>query len=580
MMSTLDCHLAGRTLILVSNREPYEHLAARESVPTVRRPAGGLVSALDPTMRRTHGVWVAWGSGSGDRDAADAAGRLMVPPEEPAYTLRRVWLDDADVEGYYLGFANTALWPLCHMLVQHYQYRADHWERYLAVNRRFAEAAAEEARRAPGEPVVWVQDYHFALAPAMLRDRLAADGADRPAFIHQFWHIPFPPPDILRLLPYAVHEAVVRGLLGNDLIEFHTDRYAVNFLDCVAAFVPEAQVCRDERRVVIDGRTVHVGAFPISIDVERYESLASSPEGTSRAEELRRRYAERDCQLGVSVDRIDYTKGIPERLRALDHLWADAPELRGCLTFLLVATPSRSELPSYRALEEEVVDLVKEINARWGTPDWTPIVLVKESVDADKLASIYRAADVCLVSSLQDGMNLVAKEFIACNVDEHGVLVLSRFTGAAEEIEGAVLINPFNVDGFVDGLRNALTMPAAERRRRMHAMREQLHAATIFDWLETILARVHELAPPVDTSDRGNGGGVREVDSPSLRPNVDTPRGAGTRVRLQLPIPVVHADRPAPDAGRPRPLDPPLGAPITPPVPPPPHADDRVAGVM
>ena len=567
MMSSLDRHLAGRTLILVSNREPYEHLAGNgggvlptgkpAGAPRVRRPAGGLVSALDPTMRRTHGTWVAWGSGTADRDVADEDGRLMVPPEEPAYALRRVWLDDADVEGYYLGFANTALWPLCHMLVQHYRYRADHWERYLAVNRRFAEAAADEARRAPGDPVIWVQDYHFALAPAMLRDRLAAEQDGRPAFIHQFWHIPFPPPDILHLLPFAVHEAVVRGLLGNDLIEFHTDRYAVNFLDCVAAFVPEARVDRDGRRVTLDGRTVHVGAFPISLDVERYESLARSPEGAARAEELRRRYSERGCQLGVCVDRIDYTKGIPERLRALDHLWADAPELRGCLTFLFVATPSRSELTSYRELEQEVVDLVKDINARYGTPDWTPIVLVKENVDADMLASIYRAGDVCLVSSLQDGMNLVAKEFIACNVDEHGVLVLSRFTGAAEEIEGAVLINPFNVDGFVDGLRNALTMPCAERTRRMHAMREQLHGATIFDWLESVLARVDELAPPAA---RGDESRARAENSASIRTNRPA---RGTDVEVPAPAASPPADLPAPEASRELP---------------PPRAEDRIAG--
>jgi trehalose-6-phosphate synthase len=312
MMSSLDDCLAGRTLILVSNREPYEHLAPSPtgSEPgRVRRPAGGLVSALDPTMRRTHGTWVAWGSGPGDRAAADADGRLMVPPEDPAYTLRRVWLDEADVDGYYLGFANSALWPLCHLLVQHYDYRAEYWERYMAVNRRFAAAAADEVRRAAGEPVVWVQDYHFALAPAMLRRELEEGAGGAAAFIHQFWHIPFPPPDILHLLPFAVYEAVVRGMLGNDLLEFHTDRHALNFLDCVAEFVPDARVNREARRVCYQGRTMHVGAFPISIDVDRYEGLATSADGAARATELRRRYADHGCQLGVSVDRIDYTKG-------------------------------------------------------------------------------------------------------------------------------------------------------------------------------------------------------------------------------------------------------------------------------
>ena len=491
-MSDLIQHLAGRTLILLSNREPYEHVSAEDGEVRVRRPPGGLVSALDPTMRRTHGVWVAWGSGSADRAAADEHGRLLVPPEDPAYTLHRVWLEEGDVEGYYLGFANSALWPLCHMLLQHYQFREEHWERYATVNARFADAVAEEIGRAEREPVVWVQDYHFALVAQLVRERLAG----RRAFIHQFWHIPFPPPDILRLLPTTVCEAVVRGMLGNDLLEFHTERYAMNFLDCVAAFASDVVVRREHRHAMVAGRVMHVGAFPISIDVELYERLARSPDGARRADELRGRYSGPTCKLGVSVDRIDYTKGIPERLIALEQLWEEHPELRECLTFVIVATPSRSDLSSYASLEEDVVTRVARINERFGTARWTPIVLIKENVDAELLASIYRAGDLCLVSSLQDGMNLVAKEFVACQVDEHGVLVLSRFTGAAEEIEGAVLINPFNVDGFVAGLKQAVDMPLEERRARMRRMRDQLHRSTIFDWLEAILARVDELAGP------------------------------------------------------------------------------------
>jgi trehalose 6-phosphate synthase len=500
MPHELDAYLAGRTLILLSNREPYEHArAATDDDPdavTLRRPPGGLVSALDPTMQRTHGVWVAWGSGNADRQNADEHGRIAVPPENPSYTLRRVWLDDEDVEQYYLGFANSALWPLCHLLLQHYEFRSDFWTRYRDVNACFADAVAEEAARAEGEPVVWIQDYHFAVAPAQVRERLEALG--KRAFIHQFWHIPFPPPDFLRLLPTEAQIGVIRGMLGNDLIEFHTDRYAMNFMDCVAAVLPDAEVRRELRRVRVDGREIHVGTFPISIDVELYESLARSPDGARQAAELRARYASDGRTLGVSVDRIDYTKGIPERLRALDQLWELAPDLRGCLTFLFVATPSRSELASYKALEEEVVSGVAAINERWGTPEWTPIVLRHESIGAEELAAIYRAGDLCLVSSLQDGMNLVAKEFLACNVDQQGVLVLSRLTGAAEEIEDALLINPFNVDGVVEGLREAIAMPAEERRARMSRMRGRLRTATIFDWLEAILARVDDLAVPVE----------------------------------------------------------------------------------
>ena len=485
-MTDVTRHLDGRTLILLSNREPYEHLAGSEGIH-VRQPPGGLVSALDPIMRRTSGTWVAWGSGSADRETADEVGRLGVPPFEPAYTLRRVWLDESDIAGYYLGFANSVLWPLCHLLIQHFEFHREHWECYQTINTRFAAAVYEESLRANGTPQVWVQDYHFALVPAELR-RLAPD-----IFIHHFWHIPFPPPDILRLLPTGVPERLLRGLLGNDLIEFHTERYTHNFLNCVREFLPDVQVRGETRRVLIDGRSVALGAFPISIDVDAFERLALTEESDARASALRQRYARGGRALGVSVDRLDYTKGIPERLRALDRLWNDSPELRGRFTMIIVATPSRTELVPYQTFEADVLASVREINERYGTHEWEPIVLVHEDVHAELLAAIYRAADLCLVSSLQDGMNLVAKEFVAAQVDEHGVLVLSRFTGAAEEIEAAVLINPFNVGGFADGIRAAVEMPVDERRRRMRAMRSQLHRSTIFDWLESILARCADL---------------------------------------------------------------------------------------
>ena len=486
-MSDIARYLEGRTLILLSNREPYEHIRTTRGIEA-RQPAGGLVSALDPTMQRTDGVWVAWGSGNADRETADADGRLRVPAGGEAYTLRRVWLTPEDIDGYYLGFANTALWPLCHMLVQHFEFHTPHWASYQAVNARFAAAVADEVQRAAGEPVVWIQDYHFALVAHLLRDRCPT------AFVPQFWHIPFPPPDILRFLPINVYTAVLRGLLGNDLIEFHTERYALNFLACVEQKLPEAEVDTRARTVRYRGRTVHVGAFPISIDVAQYEGLALAPRGERLVRDLRERYARGGSrQLGVSVDRVDYTKGIPERLRALELVWTQHPELRGCFSFLLVATPSRTDLGPYQQLEQEVVALVKGINDRFGTPDWTPLVLVNENVTADLLAGIYRAADLCLVSSLQDGMNLVAKEFIACQTDERGVLLLSRFTGAAEEIDGALLINPFNIDGFARWIRTALDMSPDERRTRMHAMREHLREHTIFDWLDDVLSRASTL---------------------------------------------------------------------------------------
>jgi trehalose 6-phosphate synthase len=479
-------YLDGCKLILVSNREPYEHMRGGRGIE-VRQPPGGLVTALDPTMRRTNGTWVAWGSGSADREVADELGRLFVPPGEECYTLRRVWLDDADVNGYYHGFANRALWPLCHMLIQHFEFRTEFWERYRAVNLRFAHAAADEAERCSGRAMAWIQDYHFALAPEFLR-------AMRPSlFIHQFWHIPFPPPDIFQMLPTGTHEAVLHGLLGNDLMEFQIDRYVSNFLDCVHRFVPEAKVDYARQVVQFRDREVHAGAFPISIDVDRFEEMADRPESRDRVAKLRDRYARDGRQLGVCVDRIDYTKGISQRIRALETLWTETPELRERLTFIFVCTPSRTDLAAYHLLEREVIQSVIDINERFGNDDWTPIVLINENIDAELLAGVYRAADICIVSSLQDGMNLVAKEFVACQIDERGVLILSRFTGSAEEIDGAMLINPFNVDGFVGTIKVAIEMQPEERKRRMHRMRRLLRNSTIFDWLDSILSRSTEI---------------------------------------------------------------------------------------
>ena len=475
-------HLQDCNFILVSNREPYEHVRGPRGIE-IRTPAGGVVSALDPTLRRTHGTWVAWGSGSADREASDESGRVRVPPGEESYTLRRVWLEDCEVEAYYDGFANRSLWPLCHMLIQHFEYRNEFWERYRAVNLRFAHAVAEEAQRCPGRSTAWIHDYHFALVPEFLR------GMRPNLFIHQFWHIPFPPPDILRLLPRGSHETLLRGMLGNDLMEFQIDRHAQNFLDCVREFVPDAEVDMRDKVIRLQDRQVHVAAFPISVDYEKYDQMARTEENVARAETLRQRYARDGRQLGVCVDRVDYTKGIPERLRALELLWSANSDMRGRFTFLFVCTPSRSSVPAYMQLEQEVAERVQELNRTYGTDDWTPIVLINENVDAELLAGVYRAADICLVSSLQDGMNLVTKEYIASQADERGVLLLSRFAGAAEDIDGAVLINPFNVDGFVSALRTALEMPGEERRRRMRRMRRRLKNNTIFDWLESILGR-------------------------------------------------------------------------------------------
>lgn len=485
-MPDIPRRFADRPIILLSNREPYTHIRTDQGT-MMKFPPGGLVSALDPVMRRVAGTWVAWGSGSADRETADETGRIGVPPDDPQYTLRRVWLEERDVEGFYRGFSNGALWPICHMFMQHLEVRQRHWDSYRAVNERFASAVLEEAERFDVRPQVWVHDYHFALVPAILRERAPH------LFVHQFWHIPFPPPAIFDLMPVEVQRELVTGMLGNHLLEFQTATSERNFLDCVAHAVPGARVYRDAAAVEHEFGITYTGVFPISIDVAGYERVAALPESERLCRALRDRLASDGRKLGISVDRIDYTKGIVRRIRALTHLWEDDPSQRGRFTMLFVTAASRSEIPAYANLEQDVIRSVAEVNARFGTVDWTPIMLVTDNVNPATLPAYYRAADVCLVSSLQDGMNLVAKEFIACQIEESGVLVLSRFAGVAEEIDGAVLVNPFFIDAFAAGIARALTMPPEERKRRMRSMREHLARATILDWLDAILLRANEL---------------------------------------------------------------------------------------
>ncbi|MEO7217668.1 MAG: trehalose-6-phosphate synthase [Gemmatimonadaceae bacterium] len=480
-----------RPLILLSNREPYEHVYKAGGVE-IRSPAGGLVSALDPILQRTNGTWVAWASGNADRRVADDSGRVSVPPENPSYTLRRVWLSEDDVEGFYLGFANSALWPLCHLFVSMVDIRRSNWESYERANRLFSAAVVQESERVGGAPMIWIHDYHFALVAAHVRPMVPD------ALIHQFWHIPFPPPDVFGILPLGVQSRLLHGMLGNDLLEFQTDGYARNFVDCVLRTIPDAEVDADQGAIVLHGRRTQVSAFPISIDFVEWERLSALPRTLEVRRTLRQRYASGGRQLVVSVDRMDYTKGIVRRLRALEHLWKDHPERRGTFTMLLVATPSRTDIPAYARLESEVLERIARLNDEFRTLDWTPIVLVHENVDADLLAAVYGAADVCVVSSLQDGMNLVAKEFIACRPDGTGVLVLSRFAGAADELNSALLVNPFFIDAFADTLAVALDMPREERAARMTLLRHRVSNATVEDWLNSILAAADSVGRSVE----------------------------------------------------------------------------------
>jgi alpha,alpha-trehalose-phosphate synthase [UDP-forming] len=466
----------GTRLIVVSNREPYEHRWGEEvGEVRVKRPAGGLTSALDPLLRAVGGTWIAWGSGDADAAVVDEDDRVRVPPEDPAYTLRRVWLDQHDVNRYYLGYSNQFLWPLCHYRPALTRVRARYWERYRKVNRRFADAVLDESRSR--NVAVWLQDYHLALAPAFIRAR-------RPDLsLAHFWHIPWPPVEIFEVTPQAA--GLIEGLIANDVLGFQLPSDRRHFLRCVQTLT-DAEVDWDRHTATVGGHTCHVRSFPISIDVASFEAAATAPGSEAAVATLRERYAPPGGQLGIGVDRMDYSKGLPEKLKTLDLLWERYPEHRGRFTFVQVAVPSRTDIEAYDELTQKVERLVREINERYGTAEWRPVHLIKQSLPAERLAILYRAADVCVVASLRDGMNLVAKEFAVCQADERGVLLLSRFAGAAEELDEALQVNPYDPEDFARLLHDALALPAEERAARIRSLRSAIRS--IYDWMGDIFS--------------------------------------------------------------------------------------------
>ncbi len=473
--------LGGAKVIVVANREPYIHRYKNGTIEWIR-PAGGLTTALDPVMQACGGVWVAHGSGDADDRVCDANGRVGVPPDDPNYVLRRVWLTREDEEGYYYGFANSMLWPLCHQVFARPVFDPAHWDAYKKVNQTFADAVLEEVA---GEPaLVFVQDYHFALVPQLLK------AARSDLVVAQFWHIPWPNAEKFLVCPWA--KELLAGMLGNDLLGFHTQYDCNNFLETVDRAL-ECRLDRERFAVQRGGRDTTVKPFPISVDPALADEYLVGWE--ARAAGIRQKHDLGARQLIVGVDRVDYTKGIPERLRAVDRLLHKHPEHKGTFHFVQVGAPSRTHIPAYRDLTDEVNALAAAINEAHGTPDWKPVVFLNEHHGPEDIFALYRDSAGCVVSSLHDGMNLVAKEFVTARDDERGVLVLSKFTGAARELPDAVLVNPFDVDEMADGLFAMLTMPGGEQERRMRRMRAQVNDHNIYRWAGMLLSEVGKRVP-------------------------------------------------------------------------------------
>ena len=463
--------LRGRSLVVVSNREPYVHRRGPGGVE-VERPAGGLVAALDPVMREVGGTWIAWGSGDADFEVVDAHQQIGVPPENPQYALKRVRLSRSEVERFYHGYANQSLWPLFHMAMEKARFVRRYWKAYQAVNQRFADATLDVLDR---DAIIWIQDYHLALCPLYLRAR-------RPDLtLMQFWHIPWPGWDVFRICPQSAE--LIEGLLANDLLGFHLSRHVENFLDCAERELG-AEVDRQQGIVSYGGRRTLVQAFPISIDMGAWDQLAATPACERWMARLRHKFQLHNRHVGVGVDRLDYTKGILERLRAIELLFQRTPFFRNRFVYIQKAAPSRTRIKAYRDLQDRIEAEITRINATYGTADWQPIIYIPRPLPPAGMAALYRMADVCLVTSLQDGMNLVAKEFIASQRDERGVLLLSELAGAFEKATWSIAVNPYDPEGVADALAHALTMPPEDRQRRMVQMRGRLARHDVRHWVE------------------------------------------------------------------------------------------------
>ncbi|MFC3958234.1 alpha,alpha-trehalose-phosphate synthase (UDP-forming) [Halovivax cerinus] len=482
------------TLVVLSNRQPYRHTRDADGSLAVDRPTGGLTAALDPVCQRAGGTWIAWGDGDGDRQVVDENDRVDVPPTDPSYTLERVWIDDDLADTYYSGYSNRLLWPICHGAVDEAKIRPGDYDGYRRVNERFAERVVPHVS---GESLIWVQDYHFALVPAMIRERVPPSTT-----IGQFWHVPWPKPETFSRVPQA--RALLDGLLGADVLSFHVRRFADRFLTCVEYFLDDASVDWDASVVSYDGSDTQVVAVPLGIDADEharrsqnlddgvYETLSaelSIPDGTL---------------LGLGVDRLDYAKGIEERLEAIETLFERRPRWRESVTFVQTTTPSRTDIPAYAAYGKRVRRVVDRVNERFGTDSWQPIVYTESYLTRDQLTALYRNADCLLVTSLADGMNLVSKEFVAASVDETGVLCLSDQTGAHDALgDVANTIDPTDRESVWRTIDDALRMPVREQRVRMRTLRARTAERSLSWWMSTLFETFAAATPDRSISPQG-----------------------------------------------------------------------------
>lgn len=475
----------GARVVIASCREPYQHVRAGGGIRVVRSP-GGLASALDSVARATGATWVAQASGDADREVVDDRGCVEVPPGEARYTLQRLWIDSEEREAEFRRFTNGCLWPLCHVVYVRPHFVASQWRAYQEVNEQFAHAILEAVGDEPA--IVLLQDFHLALAATTLR-RLRPDLA-----VVLFWHVPWPNAEVFRILPWA--REVIDGLLACDLVGFHIQHHGMNFIDTVAMEL-EARVDQERQAILRRGHRTFVRAYPISPDSAEISLAASEPWAIRAAEALRETHRLGETRVVLGVDRLDYTKGIPERLAAYERFLETNPGAAKGTSFIQIGVPSRVDLPEYQALGAEVEAAVARLNERFAGERGRIVHLITQNLDFRELIPYYVLADVLAVTSLHDGMNLVAKEYVASRVNRDGVLILSPYTGAARELEHAIQVSPYDVEALAEALETALSMPALERGERMRSLREVVASRNIYDWASKMfrdIKRLH-LAP-------------------------------------------------------------------------------------
>lgn len=468
----IKARLKGKSIYVVSNREPYIHKKVGDKIQCLV-PASGMVTALESVMEACGGTWLAYGSGSADKLTVDKQDKIQVPPDEPQYTLKRIWLTQEQVKGFYVGFSNEALWPLCHMAHNRPIFRQQDWAEYKKVNGKFAAALLREIKNV-SQPVILIQDFHFALLPEMIK-------ASRPdAEVFLFWHIPWPSPEAFGICPWR--KEILGGMLGADVVGFHTQQYCNNFIDTVNSEL-ESLTDFEHFSVTYKKHSSFIKPFPISIDFTNDDSKIVSVDKSV----LLKKYGIESEYLGLGVDRLDYTKGIMERFKGIDFFFKLQPEFREKFTFLQIAPLSRTSVLKYQEFSEDVIAEAERINKKYQTANWQPIVLRTEHHTHAELNNLYKLANVCMVTSLSDGMNLVAKEYVAERNDELGVLILSQFTGSARSLKGALIINPYSAEETAKSINEAITMPASEQHRRMKKMRESVKDYNVYRWAAEFL---------------------------------------------------------------------------------------------